>query len=171
MTDILKRTQHCTLCTGTPCEEDALVCADLPDGVGRRTFLTKSVLMAAAAALTAACGSGNSGGNFASPSLPAGTTININTYPALANVNGIATVNVSRTSIAIVRTGTASFLALSLVCPHQGGTIYSYSGGFQCSVHGATFSQTGQWRGGQRTSNMYSYTTSFDATTGTLTIS
>jgi Rieske Fe-S protein len=73
--------------------------------------------------------------------------------------------------IAIVRTGDTSFLALSRICPHQGGLIQLSGSDFVCTRHGATFDIDGGWIGGQRTSNMRQYTTSYDATSGTLTIS
>jgi len=43
-------------------------------------------------------------------------------------------------------------------------------GGFTCSRHGARCSLTGQWVGGQQTSNMRSYATTFDPGTGALSI-
>jgi len=43
--------------------------------------------------------------------------------------------------------------------------------GFVCPVHGATFNLSGQWIGGQRTSSLHSYATSYDSASGTLTIS
>ncbi len=79
-------------------------------------------------------------------------------------------VSVGGVALAIVRTGTSSFVALSRICPHQGGIVQQSGSGFQCPVHGATFSQTGQWIGGQRTSSLHAYTTAYDATAGTLTI-
>lgn len=139
--------------------------------IGRRTFLIQSALAAAAAAL-AACGNiGGLGDSNNSPNLDGSATIKVSDYPALANVGGVAMVSVSNIPMAIVRTGSSSFLALSRICPHQGGTIGKISNGFQCPVHGATFDQTGHWVGGQPTSNMHAYTTSYDAAAGTLTIS
>lgn len=136
------------------------------DGIGRRTFLVQSALLAAAAAL-AAC----AGADATAPTLSAGTSINVNDYAALANVGGIAMVTVSGAQLAIVRTSTSAFVALSRLCPHQGGTVNQNGSGFLCPVHGAQFSSTGQWVGGQRTSSLHSYTTSYDSTTGTLTLS
>ena len=72
--------------------------------------------------------------------------------------------------MAIVRTGDTTFAAFSRICPHQGGTIQVTSSGFQCPVHGATFNRSGTWVGGQRTTNMRQYPTTYDAATGTLTI-
>ena len=139
--------------------------AEIADGIGRRTFLVQSALMAAAAAL-AAC----AGVDTTAPTLSAGTSINVNNFAALANVGGIAMVTVSGAQLAIVRTGATTFVALSRVCPHQGGTVNQNGNGFLCPNHGAQFSSTGQWVGGQPTGSLHSYTTSYDAATTTLSI-
>ncbi|HEX7979059.1 MAG TPA: Rieske (2Fe-2S) protein [Gemmatimonadaceae bacterium] len=137
------------------------------DGIGRRTFLAQSALLAAGA-LLAACA--------ASDATAPGTTINstsdikLSDFPALASVGGVALVNISGNPMAIVRTGDASFVTLSRICPHQGSTINPSGSGFLCPGHGARFSATGQWQGGQPTSNMRSYATSYDAAAGTITI-
>ena len=131
----------------------------------RRTFISQAVLAAAAAAL-AACGAGSD------PTAPAsvGASLKVSDYPALASTGGIALVSVSGARLAVVRTGASSFLALSRVCPHEGGAINQSGSGFLCSKHGAQFSATGTWLGGERTTNMRSYATTYDATTDTLAI-
>jgi len=134
--------------------------------IGRRDFVLRSAMLAAAAAL-AACGMSDA----TAPELTGSADVNVNNFPSLANVGGIAVTSVQGVPIAIVRTGTSSYLALSRVCPHQGGIINTSGNGFRCPEHGATFSSTGTWTGGQRTSNMHAYQTSFDAQTGILTIS
>jgi len=137
------------------------------DGIGRRTFLAQSALLAAGA-LLAACAAGDA--------TDPGTTINstsdikVSDFPALASVGGIALVNIGGNPLAIVRTGDASFVTLSRICPHQGSTINPNGSGFLCPGHGARFSATGQWQGGERTSNMRSYATTYDAATGTIKI-
>ena len=136
-----------------------------PDGLDRRTFLTRAMLGAAALAL-AACGV--SDGTTAPFSGSA--SLNISDYPALANVGGVALATLNDSPLALVRNSTTSVLALSRVCPHQGGAINTSSGGFTCTRHGARFSLTGQWVGGQPTSDMRSYSTTFDPATGALTI-
>jgi hypothetical protein len=78
------------------CTTTAADAATITDGIGRRTFLVQSALMAAAAAL-AACG----GADATAPTLSAGTSINVNTYAALANVGGIAMVTVSGAQLAV----------------------------------------------------------------------
>ena len=94
---------------------------------------------------------------------PSNVTASLRGNPdALASVNGA--------SLAIVRTSSTEFVALSRVCPHQGGRIDPVSGGFQCTKHGARFNWTGTWTGGERTSSMRAYSTSYDASTGVLSI-
>jgi cytochrome b6-f complex iron-sulfur subunit len=136
-------------------------------GIGRRTFLAQSAILAAAAAL-AACGAG--GDAVTSPILSGSATIKVSDYPALASVGGVALVNVSGSPLAIVHTDASSYVALSRVCPHQGSIVNFTGSGFLCPNHGAQFTETGTWVGGQRTSNLRSYPTTFDSTTDTLTI-
>ena len=153
-------------CADCPIAPNALVpVPGKPGALDRRTFLTRSMLGAAVLAL-AACGV--SDGTTAPFSGTA--SVNINDYPALATVGGVALVTLNGSLLALVRNATTSVLALSRVCPHQGGTINTGSGGFICTRHGAQFNLTGQWVGGQPTSNMRSYATTFDPGTGALLI-
>jgi Rieske Fe-S protein len=135
-------------------------------GIGRRTFLAQSALLAAAAALAACAG----GGDPTSPSLSGQATVKVSDYPTLSTVGGIALVSIQSSPFAIVRTGTSSFVALSRVCPHQGSIVNQNGSGFLCPNHGAQFSANGTWIGGQPTSSLRSYATTYDAATGTLTI-
>ena len=150
----------------TSCGDEGLLEAPA-SGIGRRTFLAQSAILAAAAALTA-CGAG--GGGVTAPTLTASSTIKVSDYPALANVGGVALVDISGNPFAIVRTDASTFVALSRVCPHQGSIVNSTASGFLCPNHGAQFSKTGQWVGGQRTSSLRSYPATYDATAGTVTI-
>ena len=134
--------------------------------IGRRTFLAQTAMLAAAAAL-AACGAGS---DPTAPSLSGPTTIKVSDYPALATVGGIALVTVQSSPFAIVRTGTTTFVALSRICPHQGSTVNQSGSGFLCPNHGAQFSANGTWVGGERTSSMRSYATTYDTSAGTLVI-
>jgi cytochrome b6-f complex iron-sulfur subunit len=134
--------------------------------IGRRTFLTQSALLAAAAAL-AACAAGS---DPTAPNLSGQATLSVSDYPALSTVGGIAMVSIQSSPFAIVRTGTSSFVALSRVCPHQGSIVNQNGSGFLCPGHGAQFSATGAWLGGERTSSLRSYATSYDSATGALTI-
>lgn len=151
------------------CEALAGALAVPADGIGRRTFLVQSGILAAIAALNA-CG-GLGGSDVTAPTIPSNSSIKVSDYPALASVGGVAMITLGSAPVAVVRTGTSSFLALSRVCPHQGGIVQLAQNDFVCPVHGATYNLSGQWIGGQRANSLHQYTTSYDATTGTLTIS
>lgn len=159
-------------CT-TPCTADGVRDGILALGteaarLDRRGFLTQSMLAGAILAL-AACGTSS----FLSPDAPAsiGASIKVADYSALSAVGGIALVTVSGAALAIVRTSSTTFLALSRVCPHEGSIISTYQTGFRCPRHGATFSPNGTWIGGQPTTGLHQYATTYDGASGTLTIS
>ena len=142
-------------------------CGGASLGIDRRAFLERSGLAAVAAAL-AACGLSDvptAPGSLSNP-----ITVTLSQYPTLANVDGIAFVSANGNPLAIVRTGTSSFVAVSRICPHQGNTINMASFGFLCPGHGAEFDFSGHWIGGQPTNNLTSYPTQYDASTGTLTV-
>ena len=148
-------------------------------GPGRRQFLTQAALAAVSAVLAAACGDGEIAGvaNGAAieqppPVLPSGFTIRIADFPALSTVGGIARVDGNTSNpIAVTRTGATSFVALSMICPHAGyKPINIVSSGFKCPNHAAMFDSTGNWTGGQRTRDLQSYPTVYNAGSGSLTI-
>jgi len=152
-------TDHDAPCTG---------CA-----LDRRAFLSQSTLVAVAALLADACGTGVWDPQL--PSTPGAPTSGLNfrvaDYPALGSVGGIVRItDPSAGALAIVRTGATSFVALSLTCPHQGTTVNVSGSGFLCPNHGARFSATGAWTGGQATANLTSYPLTYDAAAGTLTM-
>ena len=143
-----------------------LGCAGSVQGLDRRAFLGRGAL-AAAALLLAGCSTGGGGG---SPTLSGSFTVNVASYPALATVGGVALVTSSGGyPVAVVRTS-SGYLALSRICPHQGATVGTSGSGFRCPQHGATFAIDGTWTGGERTSSMRQLASSFDASTGILTI-
>ena len=137
----------------------------LPACVTRRQFVIHGAIASVAILLAGCAGSGG-------PTAPGNVnlTVNIADYPALASVGGVAYVDASGNPLAIVRVDANTFDVVSRVCPHQGGTVGSNGNGFTCPNHGARFSDSGTWVGGQPTSNLTSYTSTFDAGTGTLTI-
>lgn len=133
--------------------------------VSRRQFVIHGSL-ATIALVLAGCGGGG-------PTAPTSVnmTITVSDYPALASVGGVAYVTSGNNPLAVVRTGSDTFDAVSRICPHAGGTVNSNGSGFTCPVHGARFTDAGSWIGGQPTTNLTSYTTLYDAGAGTLTIS
>jgi Rieske Fe-S protein len=139
---------------------------DVEAQVDRRAFLVQGALSAALLAL-AACSLDATAPDFG-PSI--GSSITVADYPQLASTGGVLLAGLNGQPVAIVRSGSTSFLALSRICPHQGGTIGTSGSGFLCPVHGARFDGTGHWTGGQRTTNMRTLSTSYDVSTDTLTI-
>ena len=134
--------------------------------IDRRAFLAQSTVMALGTMVASACG-GDDG-----PSSPGNVNVTVNpaTYPALANVGGIARLSGTSTPIAVVRSSASSYRAFWLVCPHQGSTVGINGTSFLCPGHGAMFSGTGTWIGGQQTSNLHEFTVTADASAGTITI-
>jgi nitrite reductase/ring-hydroxylating ferredoxin subunit len=155
----------CHECDTTQTAESIATAAS--GGIGRRTFLVQSGILAAIAALSAC---GLSGGEPTAPDVPTNSTIDVNNYPSLANVGGVAMVTLGSAPVAIVRTGSTSFLALSRICLHQGGIVQLANNDFVCPVHGATYDLSGKWIGGQRAPSLHQYSTSYDQASGTLTI-
>jgi Rieske Fe-S protein len=143
------------------------VLAGAEEGIGRRAFLVQSGILAAVSAL-AACGVAS---DSTAPTVPANSQINVGNYPTLATVGGVALVSLGGAPVAVVRASATSFIALSRVCPHQGGIVNESSNRFICPNHGATFDLNGNWIGGQPTSNLHQYATTYDAASNTLTVS
>jgi Rieske Fe-S protein len=135
------------------------------DGIGRRTFLAQSALLAAGALLASCVGE-----IATAPTTISSTTLRVADYPALAAVGGIAMVTISGSPFAVVRTASTTFVALSRVCPHQGNVVNQDGNAFLCPGHGARFSANGTWIGGERTSSLRSYPTTYDAAAGTITV-
>src|ERR1043166_1335559 len=138
-----------------------------PVQIGRREFVARGSA-GLGALLLAACQMGVD----TSP-LSGSVVVNVANYSTLANVGGIVRVNETSTPVALERTGASSFVAYSLVCPHQGGTVQVVGGSvpFVCPVHGAQFNASGQNVGGQRTGSLQTYSAVYDSVAGTVTIS
>jgi cytochrome b6-f complex iron-sulfur subunit len=154
-------------CSACPLGPEARVAIPLSgeDDLDRRTFLSRAMMSAAMLAL-AACG----GADATTAPFSGSASVNISDYPALATVGGVALVTLNGGLLALVRASQTSVVALSRTCPHEGATVNTSTSGFTCPRHGARFSLTGQWLGGQQTTNMRSYATTFDAASGALTI-
>jgi Rieske Fe-S protein len=136
----------------------------------RRDFLTASAASAVAAMLVTGCGGSGADATGVTITGPVSLSVTVSAYPALANVGGIARVDSGGTPVAAVRTGADTFSAFSLICPHFGCTVNITGASFQCPCHGARFTSTGSWSGGQRTTNLTTLSTSYDSGTGILTV-
>lgn len=135
----------------------------------RRDFLTAATAAAVIAALEACDGGLTGPGNFTAVSGGA-ITVKLSDYPALSAVGGIARVDKGGSPAALVRTGATSFVGVTMVCTHQGSTIGIVSGGFLCPNHGARYNANGTWTGGQVTSSLATFGTTYDAAAGTVTV-
>jgi Rieske Fe-S protein len=145
------------------------------DCLSRRAFLTKSTLAVVGAAVAAGCGDGDIGGSFTSP-LPSGpTSVKVSTLPALATVGQLVVIPPATKLIAVKRTGPTTFLAMSMVCTHEGSAINLTGNSFECPNHGSRFDSNGsvtrQPQGASGSAaTLIRYTTSYDAATDILTI-
>src|ERR1041385_4932622 len=88
-----------------------------PVQIGRREFVGRASA-GLGALLVAACQVG-----VDTAPLSGSVTVKHSNYPTLANVCGIVRVNETSSPVALERTGTDSFVAYSLVCPHEGTTV------------------------------------------------
>lgn len=140
----------------------------------RREFVERTFLAALGTLVVSACGDGEIGAILGPPAapLPSDLVITVSDFPDLAAIGGTARVDGGTAQpIAVSRTGTNSFVAVSMICPHAGySPIDITSTGFRCPNHGATFNDAGARTGGQRTTDLYVYPTAYAIATDTLTI-
>ncbi|MDB4889792.1 MAG: Rieske [2Fe-2S] iron-sulfur protein [Gemmatimonadetes bacterium] len=145
------------------------------DCLSRREFLSRSTLaVAGAAAVAAGCGDGHFGPTAL---IPTNSRISLKTasLPGLSVVGQPVKIPQSVGLIAVKRTGTNTFAAVSTVCTHQGCEIDVTGATFECPCHNSRFDSDGhvtrqpQGTDGSST-NLPTYTTQYDAATDTLTI-
>ncbi len=138
------------------------------DGLDRRSFLEGGVGAAVLAVLASACGRLD----LTAPTLDRELVVELGDYPALAQVGGVARIDGANIPLAVARLTETDFTALSLVCPHAGTTVawQDVADMFVCPLHGARFAIDGRWIGGQPTSGLVDYPTTYDAGAGTLRI-
>jgi cytochrome b6-f complex iron-sulfur subunit len=136
--------------------------------VSRRTFLSAATLAGVAAALDACSDVTGPGGGGSVGGGP--FTVKLADFPSLASVGGVARVSTSGSPTALVRTGSTTFVAVSMVCTHQGTTVTISNGTYICTNHGARYSATGTWQGGQVTSSLPTFGATYDASAGTVAI-
>jgi len=134
--------------------------------LNRRDFLAKSAFAAAALMAIEACGDGQIGppaprSVAGDPLLPLGgpVTIKLSDFPALADTGVIVDIpNKQRT---VMRTGPASFLALSKLCSHQQCDIDIKGDHYECPCHGSQFSTSGGVTKGPASRSLQQFTTQF----------
>jgi Rieske Fe-S protein len=144
------------------------------DCLNRRAFLAKTALAGAAAALAAGCGNGIFGPplpSHAAGSVPSGQlTITVSDFPGLANVGTLVQVGVERAAVR-TQANPAAFIALSLICTHQGCDAAVQSPTLiECPCHGSQFSNDGSVVRGPAQLPLARISTSYDPQTDQLTI-
>jgi Rieske Fe-S protein len=78
--------------------------------------------------------------------LPSGKVqVTLKSNPALRKVGGVVRIDdVKGRSIALVRTSAKAYVAVNLLCTHQGGELVQTGNQWQCQVHQATFTLAGK---------------------------
>jgi cytochrome b6-f complex iron-sulfur subunit len=68
--------------------------------------------------------------------------------------------------LVVARTNQGAFIAVSMICPHQGSTVIYQSSinDFTCPSHGSTFAPTGAVVQGPAVTNLKSYSTQLNGT-------
>jgi Rieske Fe-S protein len=155
---------------GTSCTGCSPLPADSYNQLERRHILKQGVLAAVAATLSA-CARGSAPPVNTVPLGVWAIRVRPSDFPELVKTWGIARVDCqSDNPVAVVRTSTG-FAAFSLRCPHAGVTVGINDGAFLCPGHGAEFKADGSWSGGHKAKNLKSLVTTYEESTGTLTIS
>ncbi len=156
---------------------DAIPDSGASVGLPRREFLSAATLAAVSVALGACSSDGGFSPKAPNQEPPAGSsgstlTVTVSAFPALANVGGIAAVgNLGNKPVAVVRTGAASFTALSRICTHAGCDVGIQGNGFSCPCHGSEFDSTGQATQGPAEGALQRFNVVVGAGGATLTIS
>jgi Rieske Fe-S protein len=144
--------------------------SEIPAGcvscISRRDFVAKTAALAAVAAFLQACG------DIGGISDPTGTVdIKVADFPGLATMNELVSLGGGR---AVKRTGATTFAAFSMRCTHEGTQVNitgaTANNSFVCPNHGARFDNNGRVTLGPANRNLTTLSTSYDATTDTLTI-
>lgn len=135
--------------------------------VSRRAFLGQAGLAAASVALLAACGDGQFGASGPTGPVTA-VSVKVSDFPGLATVNQLVNINAQITA---KRTGTATFVAWSRSCTHEGTQVGLFQGGFLCPNHLSQFDNNGHVTVGPATRDLVPLSVSYDATTDLLSIS
>jgi Rieske Fe-S protein len=109
--------------------------------INRRALLTGTCALIALTGLSALPASANSGirkvGNGR-------IAVTLKSIPELSKVGGSVGIgNVRGRPVAITRTGTSTYIAFSMNCPHQGVKVSWEGTGWVCNAHGSKFEADG----------------------------
>ena len=142
------------------------------DCLSRRAFLAKGTLaVAGAAAVVSGCGDGQIGPSGITSNVSGAVSVKVSSVPALATVGTLVQITPLQAFIAVKRTGPTTFLALSMICTHEGCATVVRQNRFDCDCHNSRFDSDGKVTRPPALRNLPTYTTRYDAATDTLTIS
>ncbi len=118
----------------------------------RRAFLNTASVLSLGAFL-AACGDGViSAPEAVLNVLREPMRIDPRLYPELQQVGGRVVITPDGLApLVLENAGAGQYRAFSLVCPHRGTVVQLDPNGFRCPNHGARFTRSGVWQGGQET--------------------
>jgi Rieske Fe-S protein len=109
--------------------------------------LSRRTVLSGACAIVALSGLGSlpAAANSAVKKLANGrVAVTLKGIPELAQVGGSVGIgNVKGRPVGITRTGTSSYIAFSLLCPHQQVTVERVPSGWKCEAHGSEFKANG----------------------------
>jgi Rieske Fe-S protein len=82
-------------------------------------------------------------------------SVQLNKLDALAQVGGAVRIGVIKGNpVAISRTGSSTYIAFSLRCPHQGVPVTNTANGWYCDAHGSEFEAGGELKLGPATTRL-----------------
>jgi len=139
-------------------------CNEIAECGSRREFLVKSAFLAGGLVLTLS----NAGSLFGKPFED--VTVPIDAKSPLNKVGGSKTVETSVGKVIIVRTGDATFIAVSAKCTHKGGPL-NYDDAsklFVCDWHNSKFGTDGANAGGPAKTPIPTYPATGNATSVTV---
>jgi Rieske Fe-S protein len=148
--------------------------------VNRRDFLAKSALAAAALVVADGCGDGQIGAPVRNtvpggdPNIPVSPalTLKLSDFPGLASAGTLVAVGSER---AVIRTGTSTFGAFSMICTHEQCDTDIRNNRFECPCHGSIFAADGSVVRGPvgasgSASPLHKLAVTFDEAKGTITV-
>jgi Rieske Fe-S protein len=82
-------------------------------------------------------------------------SVRVRDIPELKEIGGSVRIGTIKGSpVALTRTGASSFVAFTLICPHQGITVKKADGGWNCEAHGSKFEANGDLNFGPATTGL-----------------
>lgn len=82
-------------------------------------------------------------------------SVQVRSVPGLSKIGGVVSIgDVKGRPVALARTGASTYMAFSLLCPHQGVTVVRDAKGWNCPAHGSQFEVNGKLVLGPATTNL-----------------